>query len=40
VTNEYFKTKLYSTYPYIIMPALIVFALCLVCSGLYYIVLQ
>jgi integral membrane protein (TIGR00529 family) len=39
VTNEYFKTKLYSSYRYIIMPALIVFALCLVCSGLYYTLL-
>ncbi len=40
VTNEYFKTKLYSSYSYIIMPALIVFALCLVCSGLYYALLR
>jgi uncharacterized protein len=39
VTNEFFKIKLYSSYPYIIMPALIVFALCLVCSGLYYTIL-
>ena len=39
VTNEFFKTKLFSMYRYIIMPALIVFACALVCSGLYYTVL-
>jgi integral membrane protein (TIGR00529 family) len=37
VTNEYFKTGLFSTYRYIVVPALIVFATCLVMSGLYYL---
>jgi hypothetical protein len=39
VTNEYFKIKLYSTYKYILLPAIIVFAMCLLCSGLYYLLL-
>jgi uncharacterized protein len=39
VTNEYFKIKLYSTYKYILLPAIIVFAMCLLCSGLYYVLL-
>jgi uncharacterized protein len=37
VTNEYFKTGLFSTYRYIVVPALIVFSTCLVMSGLYYL---
>ena len=37
VTNEYFKTGLFSTYRYIVVPALIVFATCLVMSSLYYV---
>jgi integral membrane protein (TIGR00529 family) len=39
VTNEYFNTKLFSVYRYIVIPALIVFATCLVCSGAYFILL-
>ena len=37
VTSEYFKTGLFSTYRYIVVPALIVFATCLVMSSLYYL---
>lgn len=37
VTNEYFKTGLFSTYRYIVVPALIVFASCLIISGSYYL---
>jgi integral membrane protein (TIGR00529 family) len=37
VTNEYFKTGLFSTYRYIVVPALIVFTTCLVMSALYYL---
>jgi Uncharacterized conserved protein len=37
VTNEYFKTGLFSMYRYIVVPALIVFATCLVMSSLYYL---
>jgi hypothetical protein len=39
VTNEYFKTKLFSAYRYIFMPALIVFLTCLLLSGAYYLFL-
>jgi integral membrane protein (TIGR00529 family) len=40
VTNEYFKTKLFSTYRYILIPALIVFAVCLASSGLFFSLLR
>ncbi len=36
VTNEYFKTRLYSSYRYILAPALCVLAACLIMSGVYY----
>ena len=39
VTNEYFNTKLFSVYRYIVGPALVVFATCLICSGAYYLFL-
>jgi integral membrane protein (TIGR00529 family) len=36
VTNEYFKTRLFSSYRYIVLPALLVFAVCLLWSGVWY----
>ena len=36
VTNEYFKTRLFSSYRYIVLPALVVFAACLLWSGAWY----
>jgi hypothetical protein len=39
VTNEYFKTGLYSSYRYILAPALAVLAACLIMSGVYYYLL-
>jgi integral membrane protein (TIGR00529 family) len=36
VTNEYFKTRLCSSYRYILAPALCVLAACLIMSGVYY----
>jgi uncharacterized protein len=40
VTNEYFNAKLFSVYRYIFIPALLVFATCLLCSGAYFILLK
>jgi hypothetical protein len=36
VTNEYFKTRLFSSYRYIVLPALVVFGFCLLWSGFWY----
>jgi uncharacterized protein len=36
VTNEYFKTRLFSSYRYIFVPALFVLLACLIMSGAYY----
>jgi len=40
LTNEYFNAKLFSVYRYIVLPALVVFATCLLCSGAYFILLK
>jgi uncharacterized protein len=40
VTNEYFKTRLYSSYRYILAPSLVVLAACLIMSCAYYYFLR
>jgi uncharacterized protein len=39
VTNEYFNSRLFQVYRYILIPAICVFASCIVCSSIYYFLL-